>query len=313
MTSDSDSWHSLLARAVPQVSAEAGLAALEQHCQECPLTSVLLVWERIVSVVELNSRQGISSAPQLLWKAQRLFERAAGTRYTFSLSSAVVQALVVIYCWRTIPWSSGLPLECWAQSGVMRTLLGEQPTLLPDKRRQRLVLCCSQEPVVLNAEAAQDLNQVHHAMPMAKFLLWDLHGTSTLARVYADHRDMWTTIGDWLLIPNPRMKCLPKAEDLPDMLERGFVYTAWWVHPDLQARPWFNRDLPSQELEHPDEPAVHDQASHYRCCLLYTSDAADEEDSVDLGGRRIIQKKKKTKARNKRSTNREHTHTQIEG
>src|SRR5674536_314675 len=27
------------------------------------------------------------------------------------------------------------------------------------------------------------------------------------------------------------------------------------------------------------------------CCLLYTSDAADEEDSVDLGGRRIIKKK----------------------
>src|SRR5674536_408042 len=35
-----------------------------------------------------------------------------------------------------------------------------------------------------------------------------------------------------------------------------------------------------------------------RCtCLLYTSDAADEEDSVDLGGRRII--KKKTKKQNK--------------
>eukprot|EP00656_Telonema_subtile_P026923 TRINITY_DN28903_c0_g1_i1.p1 TRINITY_DN28903_c0_g1~~TRINITY_DN28903_c0_g1_i1.p1 ORF type:complete len:283 (+),score=-1.34 TRINITY_DN28903_c0_g1_i1:199-1047(+) len=29
-----------------------------------------------------------------------------------------------------------------------------------------------------------------------------------------------------------------------------------------------------------------------RACLLYTSDAADEEDSVDLGGRRIIKKKK---------------------
>src|SRR5664279_4532994 len=28
-----------------------------------------------------------------------------------------------------------------------------------------------------------------------------------------------------------------------------------------------------------------------RTCLLYTSDAADEEDSVDLGGRRIIKKK----------------------
>eukprot|EP00658_Telonema_sp_P-2_P056011 TRINITY_DN44509_c0_g1_i3.p2 TRINITY_DN44509_c0_g1~~TRINITY_DN44509_c0_g1_i3.p2 ORF type:complete len:128 (+),score=15.13 TRINITY_DN44509_c0_g1_i3:595-978(+) len=30
-------------------------------------------------------------------------------------------------------------------------------------------------------------------------------------------------------------------------------------------------------------------------CLLYTSDAADEEDSVDLGGRRIIKKKKISK------------------
>ena len=30
-------------------------------------------------------------------------------------------------------------------------------------------------------------------------------------------------------------------------------------------------------------------------CLLYTSDAADERSSVDLGGRRIIKKKKKQK------------------
>ena len=30
----------------------------------------------------------------------------------------------------------------------------------------------------------------------------------------------------------------------------------------------------------------------YRTCLLYTSDAADERSSVDLGGRRIIKKKK---------------------
>ena len=32
-------------------------------------------------------------------------------------------------------------------------------------------------------------------------------------------------------------------------------------------------------------------------CLLYTSDAADERSSVDLGGRRIIKKKKSTDAR----------------
>ena len=30
-------------------------------------------------------------------------------------------------------------------------------------------------------------------------------------------------------------------------------------------------------------------------CLLYTSDAADERSSVDLGGRRIIKKKKQIK------------------
>ena len=32
-------------------------------------------------------------------------------------------------------------------------------------------------------------------------------------------------------------------------------------------------------------------------CLLYTSDAADERSSVDLGGRRIIKKKKTIKQR----------------
>ena len=31
----------------------------------------------------------------------------------------------------------------------------------------------------------------------------------------------------------------------------------------------------------------------YSCCLLYTSDAADDMQCVDLGGRRIIKKKKK--------------------
>ena len=33
-------------------------------------------------------------------------------------------------------------------------------------------------------------------------------------------------------------------------------------------------------------------AALYILCLLYTSDAADEEDSVDLGGCRLIKKKK---------------------
>ena len=48
----------------------------------------------------------------------------------------------------------------------------------------------------------------------------------------------------------------------------------------------------------------------YMICLLYTSDAADERSSVDLGGRRII--KKKTTANNHRSRDMyEHIHNNI--
>ena len=36
---------------------------------------------------------------------------------------------------------------------------------------------------------------------------------------------------------------------------------------------------------------IGDHADQYSACLLYTSDAADERSSVDLGGRRIIKKK----------------------
>ena len=39
----------------------------------------------------------------------------------------------------------------------------------------------------------------------------------------------------------------------------------------------------------------------YQCtCLLYTSDAADEEDSVDLGGRPLHKKKKNKEKREKK-------------
>ena len=38
-------------------------------------------------------------------------------------------------------------------------------------------------------------------------------------------------------------------------------------------------------------------------CLLYTSDAADERSSVDLGGRRIIKKKNKACELNERRPN----------
>ena len=49
------------------------------------------------------------------------------------------------------------------------------------------------------------------------------------------------------------------------------------------------RDVADEEHE---PPAI-GQVEPAGRCLLYTSDAADERSSVDLGGRRIIKKKKK--------------------
>ena len=47
-------------------------------------------------------------------------------------------------------------------------------------------------------------------------------------------------------------------------------------------------------------------------CLLYTSDAADEEDSVDLGGRRIIKKKNKKKKKKKTKKKKKKINTIVE-
>ena len=46
-------------------------------------------------------------------------------------------------------------------------------------------------------------------------------------------------------------------------------------------------------------------------CLLYTSDAADERSSVDLGGRRIIKKKKSTKTYQDGIAHTNNQHTNI--
>ena len=45
----------------------------------------------------------------------------------------------------------------------------------------------------------------------------------------------------------------------------------------------------------------------YQVCLLYTSDAADERSSVDLGGRRSFKKKKKYTAVDDDRTTKKHT------
>ena len=55
----------------------------------------------------------------------------------------------------------------------------------------------------------------------------------------------------------------------------------------------FTSEASTQTSEIPD---LDQYLPTYRC-LLYTSDAADERSSVDLGGRRIIKKKKQTENR----------------
>ena len=49
-----------------------------------------------------------------------------------------------------------------------------------------------------------------------------------------------------------------------------------------------------------------------KTCLLYTSDAADERSSVDLGGRRIIKKKKRLSLRHRAIYSTTITNTQID-
>src|SRR5664279_6002809 len=54
------------------------------------------------------------------------------------------------------------------------------------------------------------------------------------------------------------------------------------------------RNIPSEVVLEPGDDPIGRRCAvnldSIESCLLYTSDAADEEDSVDLGGRRIIKK-----------------------
>ena len=59
--------------------------------------------------------------------------------------------------------------------------------------------------------------------------------------------------------------------------------------------------LPSAYIQLPEIafPSLTEESPNSNACLLYTSDAADERSSVDLGGRRIIKKKNHTQKKKK--------------
>ena len=59
-------------------------------------------------------------------------------------------------------------------------------------------------------------------------------------------------------------------------------------------------------LTEEDQTFVINKIMEFYGCLLYTSDAADERSSVDLGGRRIIKKKKTEKSRESQCTQNRH-------
>ena len=44
----------------------------------------------------------------------------------------------------------------------------------------------------------------------------------------------------------------------------------------------------------PNNFQIIEEGDHVICCLLYTSDAADDSLRVDLGGRRIIKKRRRS-------------------
>ena len=101
--------------------------------------------------------------------------------------------------------------------------------------------------------------------------------------------------------------CFLQAEDgMRDLVRSrglGDVYKRQSPHllaPSISARVYVDGadkdDLYPPEMAERLEKALTDAGVDHRCeiysCLLYTSDAADERSSVDLGGRRIIKKKK---------------------
>ena len=84
---------------------------------------------------------------------------------------------------------------------------------------------------------------------------------------------------------------LVRSRGLGDVYKRQNIFREVTLN-DSEFEEWMtNQPLDDQSSA----PAF--QAVEPHTCLLYTSDAADERSSVDLGGRRIL--KKKTRQKNK--------------
>src|SRR5678815_3843263 len=118
----------------------------------------------------------------------------------------------------------------------------------------------------------------------------DRPGTGALELASAACR---TRVGELFQAPCPgwpraRFQCpdlMIAAASVADIEHEHYLAILGEIHPGV------NTLLTHLAFHmHPERTAV---CEAYDACLLYTSDAADERSSVDLGGRRIIKKKKK--------------------
>eukprot|EP00658_Telonema_sp_P-2_P000461 TRINITY_DN10178_c0_g1_i2.p1 TRINITY_DN10178_c0_g1~~TRINITY_DN10178_c0_g1_i2.p1 ORF type:complete len:251 (+),score=47.68 TRINITY_DN10178_c0_g1_i2:120-872(+) len=92
----------------------------------------------------------------------------------------------------------------------------------------------------------------------------------------------------------------------------GYRDSGFGLLPELEVEAWLLQAglahaavLRDVLFPHGDTRHLHELHRNIRTCLLYTSDAADEEDSVDLGGRRIIKKKKKKRKKKREKKTKE--------
>ena len=83
------------------------------------------------------------------------------------------------------------------------------------------------------------------------------------------------------------IRYLVRSRGLGDVYKRQVLIQITDFRPQING-PIYRALLPK---------AGHQDWTRWKTCLLYTSDAADERSSVDLGGRRIIKKKTKNESR----------------
>ena len=90
---------------------------------------------------------------------------------------------------------------------------------------------------------------------------------------------------------------LVRSRGLGDVYKRQVPVIEMNGEPFVMPPMLFRQADPDHLRTHAEKRDLVDRSQKYELvpfegCLLYTSDAADERSSVDLGGRRIIKKKK---------------------